>query len=219
MMLDIASQLHAIHRQVERKAPSDGAGEVVSVLLRRGYDAPAADVWDAVTRPDRIKRWFMPVSGDLRAGGNFQLEGNAGGEILTCEPPRLLKVTFGGPTSILELRLTAQGDDRTVLELEHTVPIEMAQSGAGALYVGPGWDGALLGLGLFLRGEVADDPVAAANSLEAQEFSRQSVHAWAGVVEDSGTATADQLAQATAVSLAQFAPDAGGDAKEDGTAG
>jgi len=206
-MIDIASQLNAIHRQVEQQLPADGSGERVSVLLRRGYDAPIDDVWEAVTQPDRIKRWLMPISGELHVGGSFQLEGNAGGEILTCEPPRLLKVTFGAPTSIVEVRLTPDGDGDTVLELEHTVPIEIAQSGAGALYVGPGWDGALLGLGLFLRGEAVGDPVAAANSPEAQEFSKQSVHAWADVVKDSGTATAEQLAGATEVSLAQFAPD------------
>ncbi|HEX8033517.1 MAG TPA: SRPBCC family protein [Ktedonobacterales bacterium] len=206
-MIDIASQLNAIYRKVEHLPPADGSGERVSVLLRRGYDAPISDVWDAVTQPDRIKRWFMPISGELRVGGSFQLEGNAGGEILTCEPPRLLRVTFGGPTSVVEVRLTAQSDSDTVLELEHTVPIEMAQSGAGALYVGPGWDGALMGLDLFLRGEAIGDPVAAANSPEAQEFSKQSVHAWAAVIQDSGTATAEQLAAATEVSLGQFAPD------------
>ena len=206
-MIDIASQLNAIHRQVERQPAADGAGELVSVLLRRGYDAPIQEVWDAVTRPDRIRRWFMPVSGELRVGGSFQLEGNAGGEILTCEPPRLLRATFGGPSSIVELRLTSQGESDTVLELEHTVPIEMAQSGAGALYVGPGWDGALMGLGLFLRGQAVGDPVAAAGSPQVQEFSKESVSAWAAVVEGSGTATADQLAAATEVSLAQFAPD------------
>jgi uncharacterized protein YndB with AHSA1/START domain len=205
-MIDIANQLNAIHRNVERQPAGDGAGEHVSVLLRRSYDAPAEDVWDALTDPDRMKRWFLPISGDLRVGGSFQLEGNAGGEILACEPPRLLRVTFGAPNSIVELRLTPQGDGDTALELEHTVPIELAQSGAGALYVGPGWDGALLGLGLFLRGEAVGDPVAAANSPEARAFSKQSVHAWAAVVEDSGTATAEQLAAATEVSLAQFAP-------------
>jgi uncharacterized protein YndB with AHSA1/START domain len=205
-MIDIANQLNAIHRQVERQPTADGAGERVSVLLRRSYDSAAQDVWDAVTDPDRIKRWLMPISGDLRVGGSFQLEGNAGGEILACEPPRLLRVTFGDPNSIVELRLTAQGDGDTVLELEHTVPIEVAQSGAGAMWVGPGWDGALLGLGLFLRGEAVGDPVAAASSPEARAFSKESVHAWAAVVEDSGTATAEQLAAATEVSLAQFAP-------------
>ncbi|HEX6543875.1 MAG TPA: SRPBCC family protein [Ktedonobacterales bacterium] len=206
-MIDIASQLNAIYRKVEQLPPADGSGERVSILLRRGYDAPIGDVWDAVTQPDRIKRWFMPISGELRVGGSFQLEGNAGGEILTCEPPRLLRVTFGGPTSVVEVRLTVQGESETVLEMEHTVPIEMAQSGAGALYVGPGWDGALMGLDMFLRGEAVGDPVAAANSLEVQKFSKQSVHAWAAVVKDSGTATAEQLAAATEVSLQQFAPD------------
>jgi uncharacterized protein YndB with AHSA1/START domain len=207
MIIDIASQINAIDRKVERLPAADGVGERVSVVMRRGYDAPIGDVWDAVTQPDRIKRWLMPISGELRVGGSFQLEGNAGGEILTCEPPSLLRVTFGGPASIVELRLTPQGDGETVLELEHTVPIEMAQSGAGALYVGPGWDGALMGLGLFLRGDAVGDPVAAANSTEAREFSRQSVSAWAAVVEHSGTATPEQLAAATEVSLAQFAPD------------
>jgi uncharacterized protein YndB with AHSA1/START domain len=207
-MIDVASQLKAIHREVSKGPIENGeSGESVSVLLRRGYDAPIEDVWDAMTDPDRVRRWFLPVSGDLRVGGAFQLEGNAGGEILNCEPPRLLKVTFGGPASVVELRLSADGDDNTVLELEHTVPIEMAGSGAGALYVGPGWDGALMALGLFLRGEVSDDPVAAANSPQAQEFSRQSVHAWVTAVESSGTAGADEIAAATTVSLAQFAPD------------
>jgi uncharacterized protein YndB with AHSA1/START domain len=207
MIIDIASQVGAIQRKVEKLPPAGDAGERVRVLMERSYDAPIGDVWDAVTQPDRIKRWLMPISGELRVGGTFQLEGNAGGEILACEPPRLLRTTFGGPTSIVEVRLTRAGDSDTLLELEHTVPIEMAQSGAGALWVGPGWDGALLGLGLFLRGEAAGDPVAAASSPEAKEFSKQAVHAWAAVVKDSGTATAEQLAAAVEVSLAQFAPD------------
>jgi len=205
-MIDIPNQLAAIYREVGDR---DG-GEAVGVLLRRSYDAAIEDVWDAVTDPDRIRRWFLPLSGDLRVGGNFQLEGNAGGEILTCEPPRLLRVTFGGPTSVVELRLSASGDEETVLELEHTVPMEIAQSGAGALYVGPGWDGALMGLDLFLHGEVVDDPVAAASSPETQEFSKQSVHAWTAAVESSGTAGADEIAAASEASLAHFAPDLNG---------
>jgi uncharacterized protein YndB with AHSA1/START domain len=205
-MIDVTSQLNAIHRRVEKQPPADGSGERVSVLLRRDYDAPIGDVWDAVTQPERIRRWLLPVSGDLRVGGRFQLEGNAGGEILACEPPRLLKVTFGDAASIVEVRLTARGDGDTLLELEHTVPIELAQSGAGALYVGPGWDGALVGLGLYLGGEAAFDPVAAASSPEVLELSRRSVHVWAEVVKDSATATAEELTAATEVSLAQFAP-------------
>ncbi len=204
-MIDIAHHLKAIHREVAKQRTE--SGEVVGVLLRRDYNAGVQDVWDALTDPERIKRWFLPVSGDLRAGGTFQLEGNAGGDILTCEPPKLLKLTFGGPTSLVELRLTSTGDEDTVLELDHTVPIEFAGSGAGAFYVGPGWDGAFLALALFLNGMTTDDPAAAANSPEAQEFSRQSVHAWAVAVESSGTATADEIAAGKEMSLAQFAPD------------
>jgi uncharacterized protein YndB with AHSA1/START domain len=203
-MIDIPGQLEAIHREVAKR-PAEG-GEVVGVLLSRNYPAPIEDVWDAMTDPDRVERWFLPLSGELRVGGTFQLEGNAGGDILECEPPRLLRVTFGAPTSLVELRLSSDGDSATLLELEHTVPIEMAGSGAGALYVGPGWDGAFLALGLFLRGEVAADPVAAAGSPEGMEFSKQSVHAWTVVVESSGTATSDEIAAATEAVLAQFAP-------------
>jgi uncharacterized protein YndB with AHSA1/START domain len=206
MIIDLASQIGAIDREVSRQT-TDG-GEMVSVLLTRTYDAAIDDVWDALTDPDRVKRWFLPLSGDLRAGGTFQLEGNAGGDILLCEPPRRLRLTFGGPTSLVELRLAEQAPTRTAFELEHTVPIEMARSGAGALFVGPGWDGALLGLGLFLEGQVADDPVAAANSQQGQEFSRHSVQAWESVVRSSGTASDEEIAAAVEMSMAQFAPDA-----------
>ncbi|OLF11513.1 ATPase [Actinophytocola xinjiangensis] len=202
-MLDIAGQLKAIHREVGTRPAEDG--EEVGVLLARTYDTSAEDLWSAMTDPERIRRWFYPVSGDLRAGGNFQLEGNAGGQILTCEPPTLLRVTFGGPTSVVELRLTADGEG-TRLELEHTVPIAMAGSGAGALYVGPGWDGAFLGLALFVDGVFTDDPQAAAMSPEAIEFSRQSVEEWTSVVDGSGTAGSEEIAAARQASLAQFAP-------------
>jgi uncharacterized protein YndB with AHSA1/START domain len=202
MKIDIPNQLAAIYRQVGEV----GDGEGVGVLLRRSYGAPIDDVWNALTDPGRMRRWFLPVTGDLRVGGSFQLEGHAGGEILTCEPPTLLRLTFGGPTSIVELRLTATGDE-TVLELEHTVPMEIARSATGALSVGPGWDGALMGLDLYLRGEAPADPAAAASSLEVQEFSKQSARAWSAAVESSGAAGADEIAAATEASIAHYAPD------------
>ena len=139
-ILDIARQIGAIRRDVAED------GDLVRVQMDRRYPSPTADVWDALTDPDRISRWMLPISGDFRVGGNFQLEGNAGGEILHCERPSLLRVTFGDPSSLVEVRLVADGSD-TVLTLEHTVPKAMAGGVAGALYVGPGWDGALLGSG------------------------------------------------------------------------
>src|SRR5699024_6690564 len=149
-----------------------------AVSLERTYDAHIDDVWDAITDPARLARWFLPISGDLRLGGTFQLEGNAGGEILGCERPTLLRVPSGGPASILELRRAAAGGGRTELVLEHSVPAAMAGSGAGALYVGPGWDPALVALDGYLHGVETDDPIAAASTIEAQELCRGSIERW-----------------------------------------
>lgn len=209
-MIDAVNQLKAIHREVGTK-PIEG-GEGVGVLMRRTYHTSIEDVWDAVTDPERLRRWFLPISGDLRVGGTFQLEGNAGGEILECDRPRLLRVTFGGPTSVVELRLAEEGDEQTTLELEHTVPIEMAGSVAGALFVGPGWDGAFVALGLYFDGDIADDPVAAADSPEAHELMRQSIVVWTEAVEAAGTASPDQIAVGVEMAKAQFTPDGGGTA-------
>jgi len=206
-MIDTTNQIDTIHREVARKQAE--SGEVVSVLLRREYDTSIEDVWSAVTDPERIRRWFMPVSGDLRVGGDFDLEGNASGRILRCDPPKLLRATFGGETSIVEVRLFPDGSGSTTLELEHSVPIEMAGSGAGALYVGPGWDGAVMGLGLYLSGTFTGDPVEAANSPEVIAFNGASIEKWTAVVEASGTATPEELAAGVAASRAQFTPGMG----------
>ncbi|MGP4018416.1 SRPBCC family protein [Saccharopolyspora sp. 5N708] len=203
-MIDIATQVTAVQRVVCQHS-IDG-GERVSVLLRRNYTAPIKDVWNALAEPDQLRRWFLPVTGELREGGRFQLEGNAGGEILRCETPRLLKMTFGMDTSVVELRLS-EVDVGTGFEMMHSVPMEVAGSAAGALFVGPGWDVSLLGLELFLRGEIFPDPVEWQNSAEVQRFSQQTIKAWAAAAEDSGTADGDQIAQGIAAATAQFTPD------------
>jgi hypothetical protein len=201
MIIDIAEQIGATSRHVEQQG-NEGA-EIVTVTLQRRYPAELADVWQAVTDPDRVRRWFLPLTGELREGGNFQLEGHAGGDIVTCEPPRHLVVTFGGESSIVDVMLS----DQTLLTLTHSVPVELAGSTAGALYVGPGWDGALLGIGLYLAGEASSDPVAAANSLEVQDFNVISIKEWLAAIETSGTAETEAISAAQQAALAQFAPD------------
>ena len=198
-MFDMLEELAAIHRNVAR----DDGSDTVSVTLSRAYDADAEDVWDALTNPDRLPRWFYPVSGNLAVGGSFQFEGNAGGEVRRCDRPTWLQVTFGGPDSILDVRLAVTGEETTV-ELTHTVPLAMAGSGAGALFVGPGWDGALLGLGIHLRGLSVGDPLEAANSAEVIEFNRGSISRWTEAVESSGTATAEEVAGAREAAVAQY---------------
>ncbi len=199
-ILDIAQQIGAVRRDVAED------GELVQVQMDRRYPSPMADVWDALTDPDRIRRWMLPISGDFRVGGHFQLEGNAGGEILRCERPTVLRVTFGDPSSLVEVRLAEDGPG-TVLTLEHTVPKAMAGGVAGALYVGPGWDGALLGLGLYLDGH--DEPRTRwprptrrrprssppSPSRPGWESSRRAAR------------TAETIAGARQAAMAQFAPD------------
>lgn len=203
MIIDIANQIGATSRQVAQQHTE--RGETVVVTLERRYAAEVADVWQAITDPDRVRRWFLPLTGDLREGGAFQLENHAGGDIMTCEPPRHLVVTFGGESSIVDVVLAGEGD-QTLLKLTHSVPIELAGSGAGALYVGPGWDGALLGIAQYLAGEVASDPIAS-NAPEVQDFNVSSIKEWIAAVEASGTADADTISAAQQAALAQYAPD------------
>lgn len=66
----------------------DHAGGLKILLIRRRYQASPEDVWDALTDPDRVVRWFLPVTGDLRVGGRYSLEGNASGGIVHCDRPR-----------------------------------------------------------------------------------------------------------------------------------
>ena len=124
-MIDIVREIEAFQREVG--SGRIAAGEGRALRLRRTYEAPIEEVWDALTTPERITRWFLPISGDYRVGGRFQLEGNAGGEILTCDGPHRFRVTWAygevaDPASVseLEVRLTPAGEGSTTLELEHT---------------------------------------------------------------------------------------------------
>ncbi|WP_420112246.1 SRPBCC family protein [Pseudactinotalea sp.] len=143
---------------------SDRDGQDVAVVeVLRTYAGDIADVWDALTNPVRLPRWFLPVSGDLTLGGRYQLEGNAGGTITACDAPNSFASTweFGGFTSWLAVTLTADGTDRTTVRLAHTVATDndhWRQFGPGA--VGIGWDLSFRGLGLHLATGGGLDPEA-----------------------------------------------------------
>ncbi|MGY1785029.1 SRPBCC family protein [Geodermatophilus sp. SYSU D00698] len=205
-MRDLLAEIADTAREVARRGGGDD--ELVAVTVRREYPAAPEDVWEAVTDPARLARWFAPVAGDLREGGTFAVEGNADGEIRECTPPSTLVLTWGGPVSVVTVSLTPAGAG-TVLALEHTVPVAFAGSGAGALFVGPGWDVALLGLALHLRGEDVGDPVAWEAGEEVRRFNAASVDAWVDTVTSSGTATPEEVAGGEAAARAQFAPAAG----------
>lgn len=201
-MIDILEHINAVQREVSR------TGETVTVRMRRSYQAEPEELWDALTDPERMRRWFWPVTGDFKVGGSFQLQDNAGGEVLECEPPKRFKVTFGGPTSLLELRLLPGSGASTELELEHSMGEPPAPGGSGALWVGPGWDGGFLALALYVSGDLPEgtNPVEMANSPAVVRFNEQSVRAWIEAVRSSGTTSEEDLAEAAKISMAQFAP-------------
>jgi uncharacterized protein YndB with AHSA1/START domain len=184
-MIDVIRQIEAVQRELDTGHIAAGDGR--AVRLRRTFDAGIEDVWDAVTNPERISRWFLPITGDLHVGGRFQLQGNAGGEVVACERPHRFLVTWvpmetGSPADVseVEVRLTRDGELRTTLELQHTavVPEEMwPVYGPGA--VGVGWDGGMLGLALHLEGGAdVGDPIAWQLSEEGRDFFTRSSEAW-----------------------------------------
>jgi uncharacterized protein YndB with AHSA1/START domain len=126
---------------------------------------------DACTNPDRICRWFLPVTGELRLGGRYQLEGNAGGTIEGCDPPKSFSATweFGGGMSWIEVRLAPDPDGGTRLELEHIAHADEHWEEFGPGAVGIGWDMGFLGLARYLSSGVAAVPADAVAWLGSAE--------------------------------------------------
>ena len=206
-MIDVVHQISSVDRRIgSRTLP---AGEARTLTVSRVYDTPREDLWDACTNPERLPRWFLPVSGDLRPGGRYELQGNASGTIERCEPPHSLDATweYGGEATWIELRLTPEADGRTRFVLEHIAHVDdelWAQFGPGA--VGVGWDQAIMGLTLHLAsgGEPVDRAAVEAwqASDEGRQFTRRSSERWAEASIAAGTDAAE--AQAAAARTTDF---------------
>ncbi|MEU4623703.1 SRPBCC family protein [Actinoplanes sp. NPDC023801] len=190
-MIDVKEHINEVQRSVGTRVLE--AGEARVMTISRVYDTDQEDLWDVVTNPERIPRWFLPVSGELREGGKYQFEGNAGGTITECERPRRVAATweFNGGISWVEVRFSPEGDGAR-FELEHVALVDeehWEQYGPGA--VGLGWEGALWGLANHLATPDAPlTPEAAmewAMSEEGKTFMRLSSDAWIEADIASGT--------------------------------
>jgi len=152
--LEIAHQLDAIDRSVTIGAGEAGTGPLVVQRVSRFYRTDVDDLWDAVTNPRRLPRFFAPVEGDFRLGGRYQVQGNAGGTIEKCEPPHRFEVTweFGEGKSFVLVTIEAAGVESAKLTLEHRgeVPDEFwTLYGPGA--TGVGWDLSFFGLAAYIE--------------------------------------------------------------------
>lgn len=205
-MIDVVHQINSVQRRVGSRVLD--AGEARTVIVGRTYDAPIEDLWDACTNAERIPRWFLPISGELRVGGRYQLEGNAGGMIERCDPPRSFAATweFGGEVSWIELRLSPEANGGTRFELEHIAHVDderWTQFGPGA--VGVGWDLTLNGLARHLASGASVDPAEAAAwsaSEEGRRFMTLSSQAWCDASIAAGTDSADARAAAARTTAA-----------------
>jgi uncharacterized protein YndB with AHSA1/START domain len=199
-MVSEKQQIDAVRRTIGDRTLE--AGEARVATLSQVYDTGLEDLWDAVTSAERIPRWFLPISGDLKEGGHYQFEGQAGGTITRCDRPNSFDATweYNNEVSWVTVRLTPEGDGRTRFELEHVAHVAAElwdQFGPGA--TGIGWDMGLIGLANhFSTAKRAElDPRAAATwvgSAEGKQFMRWSADAWA----DAAIANGDDPALARA---------------------
>jgi uncharacterized protein YndB with AHSA1/START domain len=185
-MIDVSHHIDTVERRVGRR----------TVTLSRVYDTTPADLWDACTTPERLARWFLPVSGDLREGGRFAFQGNASGTIERCAPPRAVDATWeaGGHTSRVELRVGPEPDGRARLELVHSGQADELWDQFGPGAVGVGWDGAVLGLTLHLSDPASVPDAAWQTSDEARAFYTLASERWAQASVAAGTPEADARA-------------------------
>ncbi|MEV0081692.1 SRPBCC domain-containing protein [Saccharopolyspora sp. NPDC050642] len=91
-MLDVSQQIDFVRRKVGKAQLNGNAAHATT--MSQTFRADVDDVWGAVTDPERIAKWFSPVSGELRFGGEYQVEGNANGTIERCEPPKGFTATW-----------------------------------------------------------------------------------------------------------------------------
>lgn len=195
MEVDVAKHIGAIGRVVSQQEYQGKPAKVV--VATRTYDTDIDDLWNALTDKDRIPRWFSPVTGDFKLGGRYQVQGNAGGEIVKCDAPKELALTWemGPGMSWLSLTLSALSPEETKLHLEHiahTQPEWDKQYGPGA--VGVGWDLSLLGLALYLDGGTNMPPEAReawTTSDNYKQFARASSAGWRDASIASGTDKAE----------------------------
>jgi uncharacterized protein YndB with AHSA1/START domain len=139
------------------------AGEARVAVMTRTYDTAIDDLWDAVTNPERLGRWYTKVSGDLRVGGRFEQVNMGGGVIAECEAPSHLRLVLGrNGADEIQVRLTPGDEDgTTVLEVQHATTLDAHEIG-GQMYdaifcMGGGYYPRLYALDLLLRGELPED--------------------------------------------------------------
>ena len=190
-MIDVRQQISSVRRSLGTRTLE--AGEARVSTISQVYDTDVDDLWEVVTSAERIARWFLPISGELKEGGHYQLTGNASGTVSRCDKPNGYAATweYGGEVSWIEVRLTPESSG-TRFELEHWAHVKdewWDQFGPGA--TGVGWDTGLWGLVNHLASPDApavspEKEAAWTASDDGKLFMRLSADAWAAVAVAGG---------------------------------
>ncbi|KAJ4163603.1 hypothetical protein LMH87_005323 [Akanthomyces muscarius] len=189
--MDYTQQVEAVSRSVHKDVMTLANGKPArTIILRQTFPAPAAELWDVVTKPERLAVWFAPVSGDLRMNGRYAITGNASGSVTECNPADrffALSWEFGETISAVRVHLTeAEDDGKTTLEVTHTFPIDSHWKKYGPGAGGVGWDMTLIGLALHLKGLSKPSSEDWAASKEAATFTEQASERWRDAAIEGG---------------------------------
>lgn len=117
-------------------------GTTGTATLTHEYRTSPEDLWEAITSPERLRRWFGEVAID---GETYRIAFSpddetqrTGGDILACEPPRRLEITWQNAgedyASNVVIKLEPSGDN-TRLMLVHSGLDHNSDAGHAA-----GWD-------------------------------------------------------------------------------
>jgi uncharacterized protein YndB with AHSA1/START domain len=113
---------------------SSGDGQLIdldgrrAVRFRRRYPASRAEVWSAITDPERTARWAFRTELEPRAGGvvrfSYGEAGSSEGTVLVWDEPSVLEYewdTDGEMPWRIRFELTEDGDG-TLLTFDHLLP-------------------------------------------------------------------------------------------------
>ncbi|MFJ4555743.1 SRPBCC family protein [Streptomyces massasporeus] len=134
-----------------------------AVRFSRLYDHPVDRVWQFVTDPDELERWFpCRAEIELRPGGTVRFSGDphmedSTGRVLAVDPPRHLSFEWGGDELRFDLEETGEKSTRFTLTNVLDAQDSAARNGAG-------WEVCLAALDARARGEETAGPHAGADA-------------------------------------------------------
>ena len=105
-----------------------GDDSAQTVTLQRQYRASVAELWNALTTPDRIARWYGTIIGPVPRAVGDEFRVDIGGGMIRravlerCEAPNALVYTWWSgddDPGLVQLQLESLGDDETSLRVQH----------------------------------------------------------------------------------------------------